>query len=106
MNKSTTNIVMGVAVMIILGLLVIILDSQVALGDAQTRVKLLRARSDLSLQLMRKGWIEKDAEDLKAYVGELKLQGFPVKSQGNNFLVGDVLFTTQEQEVIGVRYIR
>lgn len=83
----------------------LLLNGGAALDDARSEVGRLTERSNLALSIVEKEWIGKDSSKLLDLSQRLEKEGVIVKRKGSTHEIGDIVFETENNIVVGVRYL-
>ena len=83
----------------------LLLNASVEINDTHSETARLTERSSLALQIIRKGWVGKNASYVIDLSKELEQQGMLVKSQKSLLEIGDIIFETKDDLVSEARYI-
>lgn len=96
-------IVLAVSLIVNLVFSALLLDAGIMLDNARSQVDLLWERREQALEIMRRDWLGRSADEVDSLARDLEAQGIPIGTEGDTREIGDFLFEIKDGLVTHIR---
>lgn len=83
----------------------LLIDVGISVDDAQARTAQLQERGEISLELIKRGWIGEPKATLLSMTEDLERRGVTVKNYPQEVEVGEIVFSISGDKIVDVRYM-